>query len=79
MPDSCLRIIQAKTKAVRRRKSVNNATISYKLGNMERAADELMRAYMGLDDEAWLDENPKYPDFLATVAEGIENHSRKNN
>ena len=29
MPDSCLRIIQAKTKAVRRRKSVNNATISY--------------------------------------------------
>ena len=31
MPDSCLRIIQAKTKAVRRRKSVNNATISYKI------------------------------------------------
>ena len=29
MPDSCLRIIQAKTKAVRRRKSVNNAMISY--------------------------------------------------
>ena len=29
MLDSCLRIIQAKTKAVRRRKSVNNATISY--------------------------------------------------
>ena len=32
MPDSCLRIIQAKTKAVRRRKSVNNATISYSQG-----------------------------------------------
>ncbi|WP_204373988.1 hypothetical protein, partial [Eikenella corrodens] len=31
MADSCLRIIQAKTKAVRRRKSVNNATISYSL------------------------------------------------
>ncbi|WP_308904004.1 hypothetical protein [Neisseria subflava] len=31
IPDSCLRIIQAKTKAVRRRKSVNNATISYNL------------------------------------------------
>ena len=29
MTDSCLRIIQAKTKAIRRRKSVNNATISY--------------------------------------------------
>ena len=29
MTDSCLRAIQVKTKAVRRRKSVNNATISY--------------------------------------------------
>ena len=29
MTDSCLRIIQVKTKADRRRKSVNNATISY--------------------------------------------------
>ena len=29
MADSCLRIIQKKTKAVCRRKSVNNATISY--------------------------------------------------
>ena len=50
----------------------------FELGNMGRAADELMRAYMGLDGEAWLDEDPKYLDFLATVAEGIENHSRKN-
>ena len=30
MTDSCLKIIQAKIKVVRRRKSVNNATISYK-------------------------------------------------
>ena len=45
---------------------------------MERAADDLMHAYMDLNDEAWLDEDPKYLDFLATVAEGIENHSRKN-
>ena len=30
MADSCLKIIQAKIKVVRRRKSVNNATISYK-------------------------------------------------
>ena len=29
MADSCLKIIQAKIKVVRRRKSVNNATISY--------------------------------------------------
>ena len=34
IPDSCLRIIQAKTKAVRRRKSVNNATISYISGKV---------------------------------------------
>jgi hypothetical protein len=40
---------------------------------MERAADELMHAYMGVDDEAWLDEDPKYLDFLATVAQGIKN------
>ena len=33
MTDSCLRIIQAKTKAIRHRKSVNNATISYILAN----------------------------------------------
>ncbi len=45
---------------------------------MERAADELMHAYMGLDDEAWLDKKPKYLDFLATVAQGIENNRRKN-
>ena len=31
MTDSCLRIIQEKTKAIRRRKSVNNATISYRV------------------------------------------------
>ena len=36
IPDSCLRIIQAKTKAVRRRKSVNNATISYTLNFYEQ-------------------------------------------
>ena len=45
---------------------------------MERAADELMRTYMGLDDETRLDEDPKYLDFLATVAQGIENHRREN-
>ncbi len=45
---------------------------------MERAADELMHAYMGLNDEAWPGEYPKYLDFLATVAQGIENHRRKN-
>ena len=37
MTDSCLRIIQAKTKAVHRRKSVNNATISYIYGYLKTA------------------------------------------
>ena len=45
---------------------------------MERAAVELMHAHMGLNDEAWPDEDPKYLDFLATAAQGIENHRRKN-
>ena len=35
MTDSCLKIIQAKIKVVRRRKSVNNATISYTLVAMK--------------------------------------------
>ena len=39
IPDRCLRIIQAKTKAVRRRKSVNNATISYSLLLMDSAGE----------------------------------------
>ena len=51
----------------------NKATRRRTTGNMERAADELMRAYMDLNDEAWPDEDPKYLDFLATVAQGIEN------
>lgn len=44
---------------------------------MERAADELMRAYMGLDDEAWLDEDSKYLDFLATVGKGLKTTAGK--
>lgn len=46
-------------------------------GNMERAADELMRAYMDLYDEAWLDEDPKYLDFLATVDKGLKTTAGK--
>ena len=44
---------------------------------MERAADELMRAYMDLYDEAWLDEDPKYLDFLATVGKGLKTTAGK--
>ena len=41
------------------------------LGNPDRAADELMRAYMGEGPELFADEDPKYLEFLATRAKGI--------
>jgi tetratricopeptide (TPR) repeat protein len=37
------------------------------LGNRERAADELARAYMGAGKEIFADEKPKYFEFLKTV------------
>ncbi|WP_446902629.1 tetratricopeptide repeat protein [Burkholderia sp. YIM B11467] len=42
------------------------------LGNLDRAADELMRAYMGGGPELFEDEHGKYLQFLATRAEGIK-------
>ena len=36
-----------------------------------------MRAYMDLYDEAWLDEDPKYLDFLATVGKGLKTTAGK--
>ena len=44
----------------------------FELGNKDRAADELMRAYMGAGAEIFAEEAPKYLEFLGTVAEGIE-------
>ena len=44
----------------------------FELGNEPRAADELMRAYMGAGPEIFEDEDPKYLRFLATKAEGIQ-------
>ena len=44
----------------------------FELGNKDRAADELMRAYMGTGAEIFAEEAPKYLEFLGTVAEGIE-------
>jgi len=35
-------------------------------GNLEKAADELTRAYMGGGLEIFLEDDPKYIDFLAT-------------
>ncbi|MGY3265521.1 tetratricopeptide repeat protein [Lysobacter sp. HA35] len=44
----------------------------YELQNLDRAADELMRAYMGAGHEAFQNDDPKYLAFLATRAKGIE-------
>ena len=40
----------------------------YELGELDRAADELMRAYMGAGEEIFAAEDPKYRAFLATRA-----------
>lgn len=42
----------------------------FELGNLDRAADELMRAYMG-GGEIFEEDDRKYLDFLATRAEGV--------
>jgi tetratricopeptide (TPR) repeat protein len=44
----------------------------FELGNLDRAADELMRAYMGHGPDLFKDEDPKYLVFLSTRAKGIE-------
>ncbi len=38
------------------------------LGEQDRAADELMRAYMGAGEDIFADQDPKYRAFLATRA-----------
>lgn len=38
--------------------------VQFELGNTERAADELLRAYMGGGEEIFEDEDEKYFDFL---------------
>tara|TARA_B100000678_G_scaffold136165_1_gene113878 strand:- start:41 stop:469 length:429 start_codon:yes stop_codon:yes gene_type:complete len=40
----------------------------FEQGDCERAADELMRAFMGAGDEIFAAEDPKYRAFLATRA-----------
>ncbi|AKM45639.1 hypothetical protein WR30_19305 [Burkholderia contaminans FFH2055] len=44
----------------------------FELGNLDRAADELMRAYASGGPELFEDEDGKYLRFLATRADGIE-------
>ncbi len=43
----------------------------FELGNRERAADELMRAYMGAGREIFDQHDPKYFQFLASRAKDI--------
>ena len=43
----------------------------FELGDRDRAADELMRAYMGDGAEIFAEEDPKYLQFLATRAKDI--------
>lgn len=40
----------------------------FELGELDRAADELMRAYMGAGDEIFQSDDPKYLSFLKTRA-----------
>jgi predicted negative regulator of RcsB-dependent stress response len=42
--------------------------VSFDLGDRDRAADELMRAFMGAGPEIFANENPKYLAFLKTRA-----------
>ena len=44
----------------------------FELGNLDRSADELMRAYMGAGKDIFESEDKKYLNFLATKAQGIE-------
>lgn len=40
----------------------------FELGNFDRAADELLRAYMAVGGDIFKDEEPKYFEFLKTRA-----------
>lgn len=44
----------------------------FELGNQDRAADELMRAYMGAGKDIFADEDGKYLAFLASRAKDID-------
>jgi tetratricopeptide (TPR) repeat protein len=45
--------------------------VQFELGNKERAADELTRAYMGGGKEIFEGENEKYFAFLKTLLKGL--------
>ena len=41
--------------------------VQFELGEMERARDELARAYMGAGDEIFAEEDPKYLDLIRSL------------
>lgn len=41
--------------------------VQFELGNLTKAADELVRAYMGEGEEIFSDEEPKYFNYVKTV------------
>ena len=41
--------------------------VQFELGNLNRAGDELARAYMGKGEEIFEDEDPKYLAFVKTI------------
>lgn len=44
----------------------------FELGNLDRSADELMRAYMGAGPDIFGNDDPKYLAFLSTRAKDIQ-------
>jgi len=44
----------------------------FEIGHLDRAADELLRAYMGGGPKIFEEQDPKYIRFLQTRAKGIE-------
>jgi len=49
----------------------------FEAGDRDRAADELMRAYMGAGDEIFKDQDPKYLAFLQTRAKDVKAPKKK--
>jgi hypothetical protein len=49
----------------------------FELGELDRAADELMRAYMAAGAEIFKDQDPKYIAFLKSRAKDIETPKKK--
>jgi len=49
----------------------------FELGQLDRAADELMRAYMAAGADIFQDQDPKYIEFLKTRAKNIETPKKK--